>query len=87
MSDVPADGSGYFLSHSIGMFPDKGTLIGRALADFSTAWGTPDDSQWLVALRARAQFIDSWRALINAPAGTLTHTENVTSALYTLINS
>ena len=87
MSDVPADGSGYFLYHSIGMFPDKGTLIGRALADFSTAWGTPDDSQWLVALRARAQFIDSWRTLINAPAGTLTHTENVTSALYTLINS
>ena len=37
MSDVPADGSGYFLYHSIGMFPDKGTVIGRALADFSTA--------------------------------------------------
>lgn len=87
MSDVPTDGSGYFLYHSIGMFPGKGAVIGRALADFSSAWGKPDDSQWPVALQARGQFIDSWRALINAPAGTLTHAENVTSALYTLINS
>jgi kynureninase len=87
MSDVIADGSGYFLYHSIGMFPDKGALIGRALADFSTVWGTPDDSQWSVALRARGEFMDAWRALINAPTGTLAHTENVTSALYTFINS
>ena len=32
MSAASADGSGYFLYHSVGMFPDKGTLIGRALA-------------------------------------------------------
>lgn len=87
MSAASADGSGYFLYHSVGMFPDKGKLIGRALADFSTGWGTPDDSQWAMALRARAQFIDSWRALIHADAGTLTNTENVTTALYTVINS
>ena len=87
MSEPLADGSGYFLYHSVGMFPAKGALIGRALADFASLWGTPDDSQWSVALRARGEFIDSWRALINAPAGTLAHTENVTSALYTLINS
>jgi selenocysteine lyase/cysteine desulfurase len=82
-----ADGSGYFLYHSIGMFPGKGELIGRALADFAAGWGTPDDSQWATALRARALFIDSWRALIHADAGTLTNTENVTTALYTAINS
>jgi kynureninase len=87
MSGVSADGSGYFLYHSVGMFPDKGKLIGRALADFSAGWGTPDDSQWTLALRARAQFIESWRGLIHADAGTLTHTENVTTALYTVINS
>ena len=87
MSAVSADGSGYLLYHSVGMFPDKGKLIGRALADFSARWGTPDDSQWTIALRARAQFIDSWRALIHADAGTLTNTENVTTALYTIINS
>ncbi len=82
-----SDGSGYFLYHSIGMFPGKGEAIGRALADFSTSWGKPDDAQWAKALGARGQFIDAWRALINADAGTLSHAENVTSALYTLINS
>ena len=87
MSAASTVGSGYFLYHSIGMFPDKGKLIGRALANFSTVWGTPDDSQWSLALSARAQFIDSWRALIHADVGTLTNTENVTTALYTVINS
>jgi selenocysteine lyase/cysteine desulfurase len=87
MSAALADGSGYFLYHSIGMFPHKGELIGRALADFSTGWGSPDDSQWNLALRARAHFIDSWRALIQADAGTLTNTENVTTALYSIINA
>jgi kynureninase len=86
-TDQSTDGSGYFLYHSIGMFPNKGSLIGRALADFSMGWGTPDDSQWSLALRARGEFIDAWRALIHADAGTLTNTENVTSALYTLINA
>jgi kynureninase len=81
------DGSGYFLYHSIGMFPDKGRRIGEALAAFAARWGTPDDAQWESALGVRRQFIDRWRILINAGEGTLTTTENVTSALYTLINS
>jgi len=38
-------------------------------------------------LGARQEFIDRWRILINAREGTLTSAENVTSALYTLINS
>jgi kynureninase len=80
-------GSGYFLYHSIGMFPDKGRHIGEALAKFAARWGTPDDAQWEAALDARREFIDRWRALINAHAGTLTTAENVTSALYTVVNS
>ena len=81
------DGSGYFLYHSIGMFPDKGRRIGEALAAFAARWATPDDAQWEAALGARREFIDRWRILINAREGTLTSAENVTSALYTLINS
>jgi kynureninase len=85
---TPADdGSGYFLYHSIGMFPGKGRRIGEALAAFAARWATPDDAQWEAALGARQEFIDRWRLLINARAGTLTSAENVTSALYTLINS
>jgi kynureninase len=82
-----SDGSGYFLYHSIGMFPDKGRRIGEALAAFAARWATPDDAQWEAALGARRGFIDRWRLLINAREGTLTSAENVTSALYTLINS
>jgi kynureninase len=81
------DGSGYFLYHSIGMFPEKGKLIGQALADFAYRWGTPDDFQWGTALGLRQKFLDAWRVLINAGEGTLTNAENVTSALYTLINA
>jgi kynureninase len=81
------DGSGYFLYHSIGMFPDKARRIGEALAAFAARWATPDDAQWEWALGARQEFIDRWRSLINAGEGTLTSAENVTSALYTLINS
>jgi selenocysteine lyase/cysteine desulfurase len=82
-----SDGSGYFLYHSIGMFPDKGRRIGEALAAFAAQWAVPDDAQWGSALGARREFIDRWRTLINAPEGTLTSAENVTSALYTLIDS
>ena len=81
------DGTGYFLYHSIGMFPEKAQRVGAALAAFSNLWGTPDDRQWQAALGARQEFIARWQALIQAPAGTLTSTENVTSALYTLVNS
>jgi selenocysteine lyase/cysteine desulfurase len=81
------DGSGYFLYHSIGMFPGKGRRIGEALAEFACRWATPDDAQWESALGARREFIDRWRILINAREGTLTSAENVTSALYMVINS
>jgi selenocysteine lyase/cysteine desulfurase len=80
-------GPGYFLYHSIGMFPDKGRRIGQALAAFAARWATPDDAQWEWALGVRREFIDRWRILINAREGTLTSAENVTSALYTLVNS
>ena len=86
-SAFESDGSGYFLYHSIGMFPDKGKRIGEALAAFAARWAMPDDAQWEYALGARQEFIDRWRTLINAGEGTLTSAENVTSALYTVINS
>jgi len=82
-----SDGSGYFLYHSIGMFPGKAQLIAEALARVATSWGTPDDAQWPASLAVRQQFIDRWSALIGAPRGTLTTVENVTTALYSVIGS
>ncbi|MGF7006235.1 aminotransferase class V-fold PLP-dependent enzyme [Aminobacter sp. BE322] len=83
----PADGSGYFLYHSIGMYPGKAEDMAAAFSAFSSSWGAFDDGQWMRALGQRQQFIDRWSNLIGAPRGTLTTAENVTTALYSLIGS
>jgi selenocysteine lyase/cysteine desulfurase len=85
MAKTDHDGSGYFLYHSIGMFPGKDARIAEALARIATLWGTPDDAQWAQSLEIRQQFIARWSDLIGAPAGTLTTAENVTTALYSVI--
>lgn len=78
---------GYFLYHSIGMFPGKAERVADALARVAALWGTPDDAQWAQSLGIRQQFIARWSELIGAPAGTLTTAENVTTALYSLMGS
>jgi len=88
MRDSPdLDGSGYFLYHSIGMFPGKAERIRTALADLGDLWGTAHDAQWAESLGIRAQFLERWRTLIGAPAGTMTTAENVTTALYSFVGS
>ena len=87
MATAPDEGSGYFLYHSIGMFPGKGERIADALSRVAALWGTPDDAQWPKSLEIRQQFIARWSALIGAPAGTLTTAENVTTALYSVVGS
>jgi len=82
-----ADGSGYFLYHSIGMFPGKGRRIGDALAAFAADWARPDDAQWDAALGARRRFLALWSTLLNAAPGTVTTAQNVTGAVFTLIDA
>jgi kynureninase len=79
--------SGYFLYHSIGTFPGKAERMSDALARFSTVWSAEDDGQWPAALGLRQNFIDAWRGIIDAPVGSLTTSENVTQALYSLIGA
>lgn len=81
------DASAYLLYHSIGMYPGKAEEMAAAFAEFSTGWGAHDNAQWMRALTLRQEFIDRWRALIGAPAGTLTTSENVTTALNSLIGA
>jgi selenocysteine lyase/cysteine desulfurase len=81
------DGSGYFLYHSIGMFPGKAERIAEALARVATLWGTPGSEPWAGSLAIRAQFIAHWCRLVSAPAGTLTTSENVTTALHSVIGA
>lgn len=79
--------SGYFLYHSIGTFPGKANAVSQALTSFAHMWSAEDDNQWPAALQQRQQFISAWERLIAAPAGALTTTENVTSALYSLLGA
>src|SRR5271166_1385170 len=85
--NAAGDMSGYFLYHSIGMFPGKEDALRDELARFAAFWSRMDDAQWPTALALRQDFIDRWRALIDAPAGTLTTTENVTAGLYSVIGA
>lgn len=82
-----ADGSGYLLYHSIGQYPGKAEDMRRALDEFTETWCRMDDAQWPQVLLMRQRFIDGWSQLINAPQGTLTTADNVTTALYSLIGA
>jgi selenocysteine lyase/cysteine desulfurase len=81
------DMSGYFLYHSIGTFPGKEAALRDELARFASFWSREDDAQWPTALALRQDFVDRWRALIDAPVGTLTTAENVTAGLYSVIGA
>lgn len=59
----------------------------RATAEHAEIWGCFDDAQWPMVLPQQQKFIDGWQRLINAPQGTLTTAENVTTALYSLIGA
>ena len=77
--------SGYFLYHSIGMFPQKQERISEALGEFAASWGSIDDAQWGYALDKQAEFLDGWRALLNARPGSIAQAESVTAALYQVL--
>ena len=79
------DDPAYFLYHSIGQYPGKAQQMAAALGAFADTWGAVDDAQWSRVLAERAVFLDLWRALIDAPEGTLTSAENVTTGLYSVI--
>ncbi len=79
--------SGYFLYHSIGLYPGKAEDMAAAFARFSAAWSRDDDAQWPTVLAERDRYLALWRDLIGAPEGSLTSAENVTTALYSVIGA
>ncbi len=84
---TPFDGSGYFLYHSIGQYPGKAADLAAAMTAFGQVWGRADDGQWGPALDLRQRFIDRWRALLNAPEGSVTTAESVTAAVSALVTA
>jgi selenocysteine lyase/cysteine desulfurase len=75
------------LYHSVGQYRDKGADMARALADFSAAWARIDGGQWPYALGVIGRYVSRWQEMIGADAGTVTPTENVTSAVSALVNA
>jgi selenocysteine lyase/cysteine desulfurase len=78
---------GYFLYHSIGLFPGKEERMAEALSRFARIWSAPDDSQWPTVLAERTGFVARWEALIDAPAGSLTTSESVTAGLHAVLRA
>jgi kynurenine formamidase/selenocysteine lyase/cysteine desulfurase len=78
---------GYFLYHSIGIYPGKEEDLSRAMTEFSQVWAAPNDKQWGYVLRKRQDFIDRWRRLINVPKGSLTTIDNVTEGLQKILRA
>ena len=85
MTTSDGDDPAYFLYHSIGQYPGKAADMAAALGGFAQTWGAPDDAQWPKVLQERETFLTLWRELIDAPEGTLTSAENVTTALFSIL--
>ena len=79
--------AGYFLYHSIGMYPGKEQDLSEASAEFAEAWAAPNDKQWGYVLLRRQDFIDFWRRIINVPKGSTTTCESVTDGMHKLMRS
>jgi kynurenine formamidase/selenocysteine lyase/cysteine desulfurase len=78
---------GYFLYHSIGLYPGKEEDLAAAMSEFSAVWSAPNDKQWGYVLRKRQDFIEAWGRLINAPKGSITNVDNVTEGLHKLMRA
>lgn len=79
--------SGYFLYHSIGIYPEKEQELAEATAEFAEVWAAPNDKQWGYVLLKRQDFIDYWRRIINAPKGSATTCESVTDGIHKFMRS
>ena len=79
--------AGYFLYHSIGIYPGKDEDMARAMAEFAAIWAAPDDRQWGYVLRKRQEYLDAWGRLIKAPKGSITHVDNVTEGMHKLMRA
>ena len=81
------DPGGYFLYHSIGMYPGKEADLAAAMADYATVWSAPNDKQWGYVLRKRQDYLEAWGRLMKAPKGSITHVDNVTDGLHKIIRA
>ena len=79
--------AGYFLYHSIGMYPGKEEDLASAMSEFAEIWSAPNDRQWGYVLLKRQDFVDYWRRIINVPKGSATTCESVTEGLHKVMRA
>ncbi len=77
----------YFYYHSIGQYPGKEEALAVALQDFARYWSAETNTQWQDLMAARGEYVSLWSRLIDAPEGSVTATENVTQALYSVLGA
>ncbi|MEM5330412.1 aminotransferase class V-fold PLP-dependent enzyme [Paraburkholderia sp. JHI2823] len=72
--------SGWFMYHSVGVFPRQQEAVSEALSDFSGYWYAADDDRWDRALQSRRTLLDGWANLIRASPERVFAAQNVTEA-------
>jgi kynureninase len=77
----------YFLYHSIGQYPGKARDMSAAMGEFAEVWAEPSDGQWPYVLGKREAFLARWRAILNAPEGSVTTCESVTQGFHMLLTA
>jgi kynurenine formamidase/selenocysteine lyase/cysteine desulfurase len=87
MASSNTQAGGYFLYHSIGLYPGKEEDLAQAMAEMAEVWAAPNDRQWGYVLRKRQDYIEAWGKLIGAPRGSLTHVDNVTEGMHRLMRA
>lgn len=79
--------SGYFLNHTVGVFPGQRQAINEMMKEYTTAWCDPVDGQWNYLMRCREEFLNRWGMLLGVDAINICSAENVTTAVYSLFSS
>lgn len=77
----------YFYYHSIGQYPGKEEELAQALQEFAGYWSAETNTQWQNLMQARGEYVSLWSQLIDAQPGSVTATENVTQALYSVLGA
>jgi selenocysteine lyase/cysteine desulfurase len=88
MGSVKIDSlSGYFINHTVGVFPGQEQAIQDVMGDYAAAWCDPVNGQWDYLMQCREEFLNKWGKLLNVDSSTICSMENVTTAVFALLGS
>ena len=79
--------SGYFLNHTVGVFPGQEQAIRNVMGEYAAAWCDPVNGQWNYLMQCREEFLNRWGELLNVDSSTICSMENVTTAVFSLLGS